>query len=118
MNGTSVTVQASNFPAGQTFTVRMGEFGTLALGGTVIGTTSSGSGGAFSATYAIPAALAGLSKIAIRMDSPQGYYAYNWFYNNSTSSATPAATAASTCGPGVYGLPDHVDRCPWSRIQK
>jgi hypothetical protein len=105
VNGTSVTVQASNFPAGQTFTVKMGEFGTLALGGTVIGTTSSGSGGVFSATYAIPAALAGASKIAIRMDSPQGYYAYNWFYNNTTSVTTPAATAAVPTTPAYTGFP-------------
>lgn len=105
VNDTSVTVQASNFPAGQTFTVRMGEFGTLALGGTVIGITSSSSGGAFSAIYAIPAALAGLSKIAIRMDSPQGYYAYNWFYNNTTSVAIPAATASVPAAPVYSGFP-------------
>ena len=105
VNGTSVTVQASNFPAGQTFTVRMGEFGTLALGGTVIGITSSASGGAFSATYAIPAALAGLAKIAIRMDSPQGYYAYNWFYNNTSSAATPAATAPAPAVPAYTSFP-------------
>ena len=105
VSGTSVTVQASNFPAGQTFTVRMGLFGTLALGGTVIGTTSSGTGGSFSATYAIPAALAGLSKIAIRMDSPEGYYAYNWFYNNSTGSVTPAPTTATPVVSGYTGFP-------------
>lgn len=105
VSGTSVTVQAGNFPAGQTFTVRMGEFGTLALGGTVVGTTSSASGGTFSATYAIPAALAGLSKIAIRMDSPQGYYAYNWFYNNTTSVPAPAATDAAPATTGYTGFP-------------
>ena len=105
VSGTSVTVQASNFPAGQTFTVKMGEFGTLALGGTVIGITSSASGGTFSATYAIPAALAGLSKIAIRMDSPQGYYAYNWFYNNTSTVPAPAATATAPAAPVYTGFP-------------
>jgi len=105
VSGTSVTVQASNFPAGQTFTVRMGDFGTLALGGTWITTTSSGSGGAFSATYAIPAALAGLSKIAIRMDSPQGYYAYNWFYNNTSNVPAPTAPAPVPAVPAYTGFP-------------
>jgi hypothetical protein len=87
-----VTVLTSDFPAGQTFTVRMGAYGTAAIGGEVIGITSSSAGGSFSQTYKIPADLAGLSKIAIRMDSPQGYYAYNWFYNNSTAAPAPVAT--------------------------
>ncbi len=34
------------------------------------------------AVYTIPASLHGLDRIAIRMDSPEGYYSYNWFWNN------------------------------------
>lgn len=108
VNGTSVTVLTKNYPAGQTFTVRMGEFGTMAVGGTVVGTTDS-AGGSFSATYTIPAALAGLSKVAIRMDSPLGYYSYNWFYNNSTAVVppvvTPVVTPVSPAVPGYVGIP-------------
>jgi hypothetical protein len=89
---TTVTILTNNFPPNQTFTVRMGPMGTRAIGGIVVGTTDSGVGGAFSATYNIPAALAGSYQIAIRMDSPQGYYAYNWFYNNTTGPVTPTAT--------------------------
>lgn len=92
VGGSLVTVLTKDFPAGQTFTVRMGAYGTAAIGGEVIGITSSSLGGAFNQTYKIPADLAGLSKIAIRMDSPEGYYAYNWFYNNSTAAPVPAAT--------------------------
>jgi len=80
---TTVTIQAYNFPPGDTFTVRMGAYGTLGVGGIVVGTQASGSGGSFSTTYDIPAALAGSYRIAIRLESPtSGYYAYNWFYNN------------------------------------
>ena len=96
----SVTIQTYNFPANQTFTVRMGAYGTLGIGGTVVGTTDSGSGGSFAATYSIPAGLAGSAKIAIRLDSPQGYYSYNWFVNNS-SAATPVPTSV----PGYSGIP-------------
>lgn len=91
---TSVTVRTSNFPAGKDFTVRMGPYGTLAIGGTVVATTSSGAGGSFEATYSIPASLAGSYRIAIRMDSADGYYAYNWFYNNTVSMV-----------PGYSGIP-------------
>lgn len=79
-----VTIKTNNFPAGQTFTVRMGKYGTQGIGGTVIGTTASGSGGTFEATYTIPAGLKGQTRIAIRLESPAGYYAYNWFWNNTT----------------------------------
>ncbi len=97
----SVTIYGYNFPADQTFTVRMGLYGTFALGGTVVGTKDPSSGSAFTATYAIPSGLAGQAKIAIRLDSPQGYYSYNWFYN----SATAAAATATPLLPGYSGYP-------------
>ncbi|HSV85079.1 MAG TPA: hypothetical protein VLH85_00795 [Levilinea sp.] len=88
----TVTVLTNNFPPNQIFTVRMGAMGTRAIGGIVIGTTNSGAGGSFVETYTIPASLAGSSRIAIRMDSSAGFYAYNWFWNNSTAPLTPVPT--------------------------
>jgi hypothetical protein len=79
-----VSVFAKDFPANQTFTVRMGEYGTAGVGGVVVSTTDTGKGGDFTATYTIPDALKGSEAIAIRMDSPSGYYAFNWFYNSSS----------------------------------
>ena len=79
-----VSVFAKDFPAGQTFTVRMGEYGTAGVGGVVVSTTDTGKGGDFTATYTIPESLKGMEAIAIRMDSPSGYYAFNWFYNSSS----------------------------------
>jgi hypothetical protein len=96
---TSVTILTNNFPPNQTFTVRMGPMGTKAVGGIVVGTTDSGTGGAFSATYTIPAALASSYQIAIRMDSPSGYFAYNWFYNNTTGVVTPVPPTVTPGGP-------------------
>jgi len=101
----SVTVLTSNFPAGQDYTVRMGEFGTMGIGGTVVATTSSGSGGSMSATYSIPAVLADRSRIAIRIDFPSGHYSYNWFYNNTTGIPAPAVTPVSPAVPEYTGYP-------------
>lgn len=81
----SVTIQTSNFPAGQEFVVTMGPNGSLGIDGTVVGRTFSGNGGSFNATYPIPANLLGAARIAIRLESPQGYFAYNWFDNNLTA---------------------------------
>ena len=93
---TSVTIKTNNFPPDEDFTVRMGPFGTKAIGGVVVDTTNSGSGGSFEETYNIPASLAGSALIAIRMESPNGYYSYNWFYNNNAASPTPGYTGIPT----------------------
>jgi hypothetical protein len=98
--GESVTIQTHNLPAGQTFTVRMNKMGTLGVGGTVVGTLDSGAGGSLSATYTIPDGLKGDAQVAIRLDSTQGYYSYNWFYNSSVS--TPGT---GTPGPIYTGIP-------------
>jgi hypothetical protein len=111
--GSSVTILTHNMPVGQVFTVRMGDFGTLGIGGQVVGSTSD-SGGSYSATYAIPSWLAGKPQIAIRLDGPTGYYyAYNWFYNNVASvvnTPIPGSTPVPPVPPaspyyGYYGVP-------------
>lgn len=81
---TSVEIRTNNFPANQAFTVRMGALGTRGVNGVVVATTDSGTGGSFNATYSIPESLQGRATIAIRLESPAGYYAYNWFYNTTT----------------------------------
>lgn len=83
----SVTIKTNNFPANQTFTVTMGPFGTQGIGGYVVGTMNSGVGGAMTATFIIPAQLAGSSLISIRAQTGQSYpyYAYNWFWNNTAT---------------------------------
>ena len=102
----SVTIQAYNFPANDSFRVTMGYYGSYGIGGVVIGSTDSGAGGSFTATYAIPGTLAGLDKIAIRLQSPtSGYYAYNWFYNNTTGAATTPTPPTTPVAPGYSGYP-------------
>lgn len=80
----SVTITPYNFPPNDTFVVRMGYYGTLGVGGIEVATVTTDAAGVLSeTTYPIPAALAGQTRIAIRLESPvTGYYAYNWFWNN------------------------------------
>lgn len=80
---TSVTIKTNNFPADKEFKVLMGKMWTQGIGGMLVTTINSGTGGSFEGTYNIPAALKGEYRIAIRLESTTGgYYAYNWFYNN------------------------------------
>ncbi len=99
----TVTILTHNFPADLNFTVRMGAYGTLGIGGPVVATTNSGAGGAFTATYDIPDSLKGLQRIAIRMDAPGGYFAYNWFWNNTTGGTSP--TPGPIPDTGYHGIP-------------
>ncbi len=81
----TVTILTHNFPAGYDFNVLMGKMWTQGIVGTQVTTINSGSGGSFAKTFTIPAALAGETQIAIRLEATSGgFYAYNWFYNNTT----------------------------------
>ena len=82
----SVTIQTYNYPPNQIFQVRMNYYGTLGAGGPIVGTLDSGAGGTLTASYPIPDFLKGQRQIAIRLDSAQGYYSYNWFWNNTSGS--------------------------------
>ena len=84
-----VSILGQNFPPNQDFVVTMGPIGTLGINGTPVAITNSGLFGSFSATYPIPPNLVGERQIAIRLQSPQGYYSYNWFWNNLTEPVPP-----------------------------
>ena len=94
----SVTIRTANYPPDQTFTVTMGPMGTRGIDGTVVAETDSGDGGTFEATYDIPDGLQGSYRIAIRLQSPTGYYSYNWFYNDT---ATPGTSTPPVTPPQV-----------------
>ena len=103
-----VTIQTNNLPPNGTFRVTMGPMGTQGIGGTVVDVVDSGTGGSKKYTFDIPAALYGSYKISIRMQSSTSvYYAYNWFYNNTTGGATqpPAPSPSPTPPPGYSGFP-------------
>ena len=80
----SVTITPANFPANRQFDVLMGAYGTKGVNGTRVTSINSGTGGTFSATFSIPAAWHNADRIAVRLQSPSGYYSFNWFNNNTT----------------------------------
>ena len=81
----TVSVEGKDFPAETEFTVLMGQMWTMGIKGIEAGTFNSGDGGDMAATFNIPAELAGLIRISIRLQATSGgWYAYNWFWNNTT----------------------------------
>jgi hypothetical protein len=86
----SVTIRTHNLPANDEFRVRMGKMGTRGVNGIIVTSFNSGNGGSKAYTFTIPPELHGLSKISIRIESKtgSGYYAYNWFYNNTTNGSS------------------------------
>ena len=82
----SVTVTAYDLPANDRFNVMMNYMGTAGICGIVVASFQTGGGGTQTMTFNIPPTFYGQFQIAMRMQSStgSGFYAYNWFYNNST----------------------------------
>jgi len=113
----SVTIQTANFPANQTFDVRMGKNGTLGVKGILVTSTPSDKGGTFMATYSIPEELHGQVFIAIRLESKPGYFSYNWFENRTSgkpetpvppADSNPVATSTATPITPTISIVSHV----------
>lgn len=80
----TVTVQANRFPANQTFRVRVGPFVGFFRHAVQVGTIHSGAGGTFTFSVALPAVVKDVEMITIRLDSAQGFFAFNAFRNIDT----------------------------------
>lgn len=88
----SVTIQTDHLPANMQFSVSFGPMGAYGTG-TRTTTFYSGAGGQQEYTFAIPANYHGYYQISIRIDNfVTGYYAVNWFYNNTATVLPPLAT--------------------------
>lgn len=92
----SVTIQTSNYPANIDFKVRMNVMGTQGVNGFVVDTINSRKGGSFTVTFDIPPKLHGEKKIAIRLESKEGYYSYNWFENSNSGNVSNPANPQPT----------------------
>ncbi len=102
VRNTSVTFKAYNLPPDDVFRVRMGFMGTRGVGGTIVGSFDTGDGGAQSYTFDIPSRFDGERQVAIRIESRtgSGFFAYNWFFNN-TSGTRPGSSGSG----GFSGFP-------------
>ena len=88
--GKTVTIRTANYPANDTYNVYMNFFGTRGVGGTLVGTVNSGTGGSQTFTFTIPAAYQKENLVAIRLESPTSkFFSYNWFYNQTASPGVP-----------------------------
>ena len=102
----NVTVQTYNLTPNDEYVVTMGPMGTQGIGGIVVDTVQTGEGGAKQYTFDTPSALYGSYKISVRMESPTShYFAYNWFYNNTTGSGGKPPEPPVTPPPGYTGFP-------------
>ncbi len=92
----SVSFTTKNLPEDEDFQVLIGKMGTRGVNGTPVGSFNS-SDGVDERIYRIPPEVRGDHRIAIRIttDHPWPYYAFNWFYNNTTH-GTSSSSGSST----------------------
>jgi len=104
--GDSVTITPKNFPANDSFFVRMNWMGTQGVAGQIVETVTTNANGKLNnTTFEIPDFLANTYQIAIRLESPEsGYYAYNWFYNNTTNPNPPDPDKPSYIGYPTFAI--------------
>jgi len=109
MEDESVTIQTKDFPANDTFYVRMGLKNTKGIDGILVTKITTGVGGSFKAKFYIPEELKGKDIIAIRLESPtSGYYSYNWFYNKTISAISVVFPPLATETPAPNSPTFHI----------
>lgn len=106
----TVTIKTNHFPANTKFYVRMGEMGTKGIDGILVDTINSGRGGSFIVTFEIPRKFYGEEQIAIRLESNNGYFSYNWFENADHGNAPDPDEALPTSVKYVLALDTIVIR--------
>ncbi|MHC1773075.1 MAG: hypothetical protein AB9907_15350 [Flexilinea sp.] len=99
--GKGVVISAVNFPANLNFNITMGAYNPCGFG-QFVESFNSGAGGSFEKTISIPQNLTAVTPISIRMDSMEGFYAYNWFGNIGAASAAVVTTEGATCDFSVF----------------
>ncbi|NLG96289.1 MAG: hypothetical protein GX491_02910 [Chloroflexi bacterium] len=78
----SVTIRTVDFPIRTNFVVRIGEAKKQGVDGIIVAEFNSGAGGEIEATYQLPEEYKDTRILGIRIESADGYYGYNWFFNN------------------------------------
>jgi hypothetical protein len=81
-----VTIVTQNLPANDLFQVLMGPMGANGINGFPVTTFNTGTGGSQTLTFSVPPPMVGAPQIAIRLQSisGSGFFAFNWFFNNTT----------------------------------
>ena len=79
--GKTVTLNAENLPASTDFTVLIGKMGTKGINGIAVASFNSATNTSAEFTVDIPEELANEVLLAIRIESINRGFAYNWFWN-------------------------------------
>lgn len=87
----SITIRTRDFPVRTDFVVIMGKATNKAKDGVQAATWNSGKGGIVEATFSIPEEIKGERIIGVRIESKDGYTAYNWFINTTQYALVPDA---------------------------
>lgn len=85
----TIVVQAKNFPANQTFKIRIGTFKNFAKDYVVVGSVNSGTGGSFQFSVDLPTMQKDADLFTIRLDSAEKNFAYNVFKNITSGASIP-----------------------------
>ncbi len=102
----SVTFLTKDMPKNFDFKVLLGEYNTRGVNGIEVAQFNSAAGGSFQVTVDIPAALQGRAMISIRIESlTGGYYAFNWFWNDSENGTWPDGKPPVPPQPPVQAYP-------------
>jgi hypothetical protein len=93
ITNSSVTVIVGNLPPTQTYTVRLGAYGTQGFGGSVVANFDTRGGGAYVYTFEIPTSLFNAEKIDLRIES-NGTSTYTTFVNKTSDAPVLPGTSA------------------------
>lgn len=85
---TSVTIRTKDFPLRTKFVAKIGQAGKKVFTGEVVGEFNSDKGGVLEQTFPIPEALKDVIILGLRIESADGYEAYNWFFNQNAARVT------------------------------
>ncbi len=92
----TVTARIIGMPAYTDFSIKVGPFYGFSKQGEIVGNINSGSNGDITFTVNLPGSAIDVSLLAIRVDSKNGFYAYNSFRNVDFASSGGGSTSDTT----------------------
>jgi len=96
-----IVVEAVNFPANQTWTVRVGPYYSFRGDAVEVTSFTSKAGGTFRFIIPLPAVVQDVDWVSVRLDSDQKYLAYNAFFNVDRGDATTTGPQPSESTTGT-----------------
>ncbi len=100
VKNTTVSIMAENLPEGEVFDVMMSNYLDDSFEPIKAGTLDASKGGSMESSFTIPEALKDVHQIAVRLTGTKtGYFAYNFFYNETFPLEPTLAPTEATVAP-------------------